>query len=49
MNDKKIDYCEKCLKEIDNFNKGITSYCSDYLGEKNKCLVHNQYLFYASA
>jgi hypothetical protein len=41
MDNKKIDYCDECLKEIDEFNKGIRSSCSNYLGEKNNCGIHN--------
>jgi hypothetical protein len=41
MNNTKIDYCDECLKEIDEFNKGIRSACFDYLGEKNDCAIHN--------
>jgi hypothetical protein len=41
MDDKKIDYCDECLKEIDEFTKGIRSSRSDYLGEKNNCAIHN--------
>jgi hypothetical protein len=41
MDNKKIDYCDECLKEIDEFNKGIRSERFDYLGEKNNCVIHN--------
>ena len=41
MDDKKIDYCDECLKEIDEFTKGIRSSRSNYLGEKNNCAIHN--------
>jgi len=41
MDSNKIDYCEECLKEIDEFNKGIRSERFDYLGKKNDCVIHN--------
>lgn len=41
MDDKKIDYCDECLKEIHEFTKGIRSSRSNYLGEKNNCAIHN--------
>ena len=41
MDNKKIDYCDECLKEIDEFNKGIRGSCSNYLGEKHNCAIHN--------
>jgi hypothetical protein len=40
-NEKRLDYCDECLKELDECKKGIRSYCANYLGEKNKCLIHN--------
>lgn len=41
MENKKIDYCDECVKELDEFNKGIRNSRSNYLGEKNNCAIHN--------
>jgi len=41
MDNKNIDYCDECLKERDEFTKGLREACSNYLGEKNKCERHN--------
>jgi hypothetical protein len=46
MDNKKIDYCDECLKEIDEFNKGIRSARVDYLGDKNNCVIHNPVKIY---
>jgi hypothetical protein len=42
MENKKIDYCDECVKELDEFSKGIRNSRSNYLGEKNNCPIHNQ-------
>jgi|694.fasta_scaffold79963_4 hypothetical protein len=41
MENKKIDYCDECVKELDEFSKGIRDSRSNYLGEKNNCAIHN--------
>jgi hypothetical protein len=41
MDNKKINYCDECLKEIDELSKGIRNSRSNYLGEKNNCAIHN--------
>jgi hypothetical protein len=46
MDNKKIDYCDECLKEIDEFNKGIRSERFEYLGKKNDCAIHNPVKIY---
>lgn len=42
MDNKKTEYCNECLKERDEFNKGNHNSCSNYLGEKNNCEIHNK-------
>jgi hypothetical protein len=39
MENKKIDYCDECVKELDEFSKGIRDSRSNYLGEKNNCAI----------
>ena len=41
MDNDEIDYCDACLKEIENFNNGVSNERFDYLGKRNDCYIHN--------
>lgn len=41
MDNNKIEYCDACLQDLDNFNKGVSNQRFEYLGKKNDCYIHN--------